>query len=303
MLNQSWEESSTIASSRKTNYRRAVASYKRGWNLAKERGRVEQVRYTQKFGFIINYAFYDIVMLMHFGQHQRALDRVSEARRLTRKLVDAYPDNRRVPGPFIVRLRSYRDLPQLIKVDQKLARVPWSTEEERKKNRQKKIERTKQFLEAWRVFFHKYQGALAEEAARHVLRQSFELLYYVTKDIERYNRQGDEKFLNRAERLMENVLIPRIQRLTASESNVGGGYIEQARTDLGTFWQEMKANYQNQATMFTSENEQTRRRARQELESAYTSLLDLYNSKHRGFHMEWFRKELDRLESEELLNF
>ncbi len=303
MLNQSWNESGATPSARKTNYRRAVESYQRGWTLAKERGQVQETRYTQKFGFMINYTFYDIVMLLHFGQHERALERVPEARRLTRKWVDAYPDNRRVPGPFVVRLRSYQDLPELIKADRRLESVPWSTEEERTNNRKQKVERTKQFLEAWRVFFHRYQGALAEEAARHVLRQSFELLYYVTRDIEQYHRKGDEEALNRAERLLEEVLLPRIQRLTASGSNVGGGYIEQARTDLGMFWQEMKENYQLQATIFTSDDRQTRTRARRDLESVYTSLLDLYNSDHRGFHMKWLKKELDRLESENLLNF
>ncbi len=302
MMRRTWKESAENGP-RRTNYRLALEYYRDGWERAKQQGRRERLLYMRNFGFMVNYCFYDIVMLMHFGAHDLARKRVSRARELTRNWIRAYADQSRVPRPYVVRENSYRDLPELIEVDRTLAEVPWKTEEQKSSNRRRKMKRTREFLKAWASFFHRYEGALAEEAVRHVLRHSFELLYYVTRDFERYYRTGEERFETRAERFLEQVLFPRIQDLVPKGSNVGGGYLRRARTDLAVFQEQMKQNYRLQRTLNTTDSREEKRRARRDLESVYTELLDLYHRNHRGFHMKWFRKELNKLESEEVLDF
>ncbi len=278
-----------------TNYRIAVEYLKMGRRRAQKRDELDQ--YKKWYGFLVKDGFYDILKLAQYDQHQRALDRIDPVRKLVGQLIlDFDKDKEYIPEPYRVRYRSFQDLPRLIKLDRKLSRIPWSTEEERRKNREKMVDMTRRYLKAWSEFFQQYNNALAEEAARLILRRSLVLLKYVANDIERYYKTGDESYRRRGRKLLQETLLPLIEGLIPSKGNPGGGYLVLARRNLGTYWETMNNYFDSLKSYETAEDPQKREDAARKLEDVYTELFTLYTNRHTGFHRSWFNSYRKRLE-------
>lgn len=289
MMNQTWQERG------RTNYDIAVEHLNTFRKLARERNEFDGPA-LRKSGFLITFSFSDLIMLLHYDEHDTALNRISRYKTLAESLFSDYRErNQQIPDPYRIRHRSYRDLPAVINVDRSLSAVP-------RKRRKRKIERTKKFLTAWKQFFHTYRGALAEEAVRHVLRQSFELLYYVSRDLKKFHQTGDEKYRERASTLLRDVL-GRVEHLTPEQGQMGGGYARNAHDELGTFWQQMNRMFEHLEALKQAGSEQEKENIRRDLEDVYARLLNLYRSTHRGFHMDWFKQEIEHLESKDILNY